>query len=454
MLLAFVLSIAIFIGWRQLSFKMGWAKPQTELTAEANRPSSTENKPTTELVTPANILPGPTNLDENQLEQVQPVLPLVDEEKLILENDMVRLTVSNKGIHLHGYELKNIKADPKEDELNLNLIAQNIPEENRFLSLVAGTDLSQHVFAIDQSQTNSTTAVFTTTLPSGDLMVKLSILEDYNLQVEVNTPTQTTLSLGLGCDDDSLMNAPTYGGVSVNGVFVHIDGDLERTDEEEYDEVATLLKSNNISYLGQDTMYFAKVVFSPQTTWKISSSTVERFENKEAPIFGLSTDLTPGTHILEMFWGPKELKQLQNLQVDISDTIDYGWLGTFSKYLFYVLVWINSFTNNYGFAILLMTLLLKLVTYPINHKQAVFSRKMQKLQPKIKEIKAKFEGKEDTQSKQKMQMEILDMQKKNGVNPFTGCLPALIQMPIFFAFFYLLRSMFELRHSSFALWIK
>lgn len=156
---------------------------------------------------------------------------------------------------------------------------------------------------------------------------------------------------------------------------------------------------------------------------------------------------------LPLYLGPKKYDYLKQQGYDLHRVIDFGWLGIIVRPLLVLLNWIYAFVGNYGVAIILLTVLLRLVFLPLNHKSMVSMRKTQSLQPQMAAIRAKYKGAKEAEKRQKMNEEIMGLYKREGVSPLGGCLPMLAQMPILFAFYRLLSISIELRAAPFALWL-
>lgn len=151
-----------------------------------------------------------------------------------------------------------------------------------------------------------------------------------------------------------------------------------------------------------------------------------------------------------LFIGPKEQKRLEALDVDgIILTVDYGWLTPVAEPLFWLLQKIHDFVGNWGWAIILLTVLVKLVFYPLSAASYKSMAKMKKLQPRLQTLKERY-GDE----KQKFQQEMMKLYKTEKVNPAGGCLPILVQIPVFIALYWVLLESVELRQASFALWLR
>lgn len=152
---------------------------------------------------------------------------------------------------------------------------------------------------------------------------------------------------------------------------------------------------------------------------------------------------------VRVYFGPKELQLLRRVDPALDNTVDLGWFQLFAYPLLKLLKFFYTFLGNYGLAIILLTLLIKVVTYPLNYKSMKSMKEMARLQPQLAKIKEKYKD-----DKQKLNQEMLSVMRTHGYNPAAGCLPMLIQMPIFFALYRVLYSSIELFHAPFAFWIQ
>jgi YidC/Oxa1 family membrane protein insertase len=147
--------------------------------------------------------------------------------------------------------------------------------------------------------------------------------------------------------------------------------------------------------------------------------------------------------ILGGYIGPKEYNILKNINPELTDAIEFGWFTFLSKPFFKVLLWIHGLIGNWGWAIILFTLLVKLVLFPLSYKGMMSMQKLKDLAPKMKELKAKY--KDDPA---KLNVKMMEMYKKNGANPMGGCLPMLLQIPVFFALYRVLLNADELQGAT------
>ena len=185
----------------------------------------------------------------------------------------------------------------------------------------------------------------------------------------------------------------------------------------------------------------------------------------------LSCALWPRGTALEgrVFLGAKQYDRLRSLgdsrtgqSYGLEETVALGFFGFFSKLLLAGLQWIHeNVVGNYGWAIILMTVLIRILLFPLTHKSFVSMQKMQELNPKIQAIRQKYrsklkdkQGRPNAEAQRKMNEEVMGLYKKEGVNPAGGCLPMLLQLPVLFAFYRLLSAAVELRHAPWFGWIQ
>ena len=155
------------------------------------------------------------------------------------------------------------------------------------------------------------------------------------------------------------------------------------------------------------------------------------------------------TFSAKLYVGPKIQSYLEQVSEGLDLTVDYGWLWWIGQPIFYMLIFFQSFVINWGFAIILVTIAIKTLLYPLARAQYRSFAKMRLLQPKMAAMKEQYGD-----DKQKMSMKMMEMYKKEKVNPLGGCFPLLIQMPVFIALYWVLMESVELRHAPFILWIE
>ena len=167
--------------------------------------------------------------------------------------------------------------------------------------------------------------------------------------------------------------------------------------------------------------------------------------------------LAPGAQVSQtsrFFAGAKEVRLLDNYQdhagvPDFGKAVDWGWFEIVEKPIFYYLDWLFRLVGNFGLAIIVLTLTIRGLMFPIAQKQFASMAKMRAIQPKMKALQERYKD-----DKPRQQQEIMALYKSEGANPLAGCLPTLLQIPVFYALYKVLRLSIEMRHQPFVLWIK
>jgi len=146
--------------------------------------------------------------------------------------------------------------------------------------------------------------------------------------------------------------------------------------------------------------------------------------------------------------GPKEYKTLKAIDPKLTHAIEYGWFTFASKPLFALLQWLHNMFGNWGWSIIALTLIIRAVLYPLTYKGMVSMQKMKMISPQVKAVQAKYKG-----DPQRMNKAVMDLYKKHGANPLGGCLPMLLQIPVFFAIYRVLLNAVELQGAPWILWV-
>ena len=157
---------------------------------------------------------------------------------------------------------------------------------------------------------------------------------------------------------------------------------------------------------------------------------------------------------VQFFAGPKDFDVLAAIGPDATRAINFGMFAVIVVPLLKSLKWINSYVGNYGWAIILLTVIINIIIFPLRHKSVVSMRKMQEIQPEVKAIQDRYSKLKATDpAKAKMNQEMMGLYKERGVNPASGCIPILLTFPLIFAFYALLSTAIELRGAPFMFWI-
>jgi YidC/Oxa1 family membrane protein insertase len=215
--------------------------------------------------------------------------------------------------------------------------------------------------------------------------------------------------------------------------------------------------SGNYTFGGLEDTFFAAVAL-PNDNASLEVRTFSdsiKVPGEDKPVSYVGAGLSTGAqNDFSLFVGPKDIDILQKVNPKLGQIVDWGFFGIIAKPLFLWLNWIHDhWTNNYGWAIVVVTLIINLALFPFRLTSLKSARKMQKLQPQLQAINAKYKNVSMRDPKKAEQnQEVMDLYKREGVNPVGGCLPMLIQLPFFYAFYRVLNIAIELRHAPW-LWV-
>ena len=215
------------------------------------------------------------------------------------------------------------------------------------------------------------------------------------------------------------------------------------------------LKAEKVDYLGFDKHYFLGLLWAKN---QAADYTIERDADAVGNRCQLSTLITqkygmvaPGsvqTMKLSGYFGPKKVDALEAFDPDLKSTVKLGWFSFFAHPLLLALKGIHQAVQNWGLAIIIVTVILKLAFYPLTRSAAISQKRMQKLQPEMNALRETHKA-----DPARQQREIMAFMSQNKVNPFKGCLPILPQIPVFIAFYNVLSQAIELRHAPFYGWL-
>ena len=204
-----------------------------------------------------------------------------------------------------------------------------------------------------------------------------------------------------------------------------------------------------VRWVGVDNRYFLAALL-PGGGWD-SAVVLGSKEKESAVALSLEGTIAPGASrraAARVFVGPKGYDSLRGLGLGLERAVDFGWFGEIGKGMLWTLSRLYGMTHNYGWAIILLTIGLQVLMFPLSIKTFSSMAAMKKLQPLMTQIREKF--KDDPK---RMNAELMELYKRHKVNPFGGCLPMILQIPVFWALFTTLRNAVELRSAPFLWWI-
>jgi len=262
---------------------------------------------------------------------------------------------------------------------------------------------------------------------------------------------------GPGLEDSGALSG---GGSFFTGNYVqppqgiyHLDGSVERLTGGDLEEQPA--HEGPFRFVGIDDHYFIATAINPgQTRVEFQPTPIAGPEDTQRVLVSQSFTFPSPPENVQFFYGPKQLDLLRSVDAELVRAINFGIFGFLAVPLLGALQWIYGFAGNYGWSIVLLTLLINVFISPLRHKSVVSMRKMQVVQPEMKAIQARYAGLKKTDpARQKMNTEIMALYKEKGVNPASGCVPMLLQFPVLLAFYSMLSQSIELRGADFGFWI-
>ena len=458
-IIAFALSFAMLLIWRIMFVKSTPPAPPQSSSAVAQQAPGTNGAQESAANPETAKAPAPPAIPVAEGQQAQDVT---------VENDLYRITFSTQGGVIKSWILK------KYDDAGGKPLDVVDPAASKQLGYpmsirTADPSLNQAVnqalyVAQPAGSTLKAPATLEFTYSDGHVQVqkKFTFGSDYMLHASVSVardqryvPVRVAWVGGFG--DHSLSEEAE----ALQSKLVYdSNGKLETTDQHKLKE--DLTKPGPLEFAGLEDRYFAGIFFpdsgdqdfrAGQESWK-----PENWKGKE-PAQAAFAEL--GSTVAQpvsfrLFVSPKALDVLETTQPSLTGLVDFGWFGFIAKPLFLGLRYIyNNWVHNYGWAIVILTIILNMALFPLKLKSIRSAQEMQRIAPLVKSIQDRYKQyKFNDPRKARMNQEVMKLYQEHGINPLGGCLPMLPQLPILYGFYESLETPFEFRHAPWILWIK
>ena len=441
-------------------FVLPMFSPKKSKPTEATKEEVVSEKPA-DIKAAAEQLP----LSKPSTQPIQPqtAIPL---QEVTIENELLTMVWSNEGAALKSIKLKQFKDAEAKNILELIKDANTEYRPLAIDTFAQKTKFQRQRYTILEQSANK--IVFITKLEEGINITKTITLPsgkyNVNMDISLENNTDTEVSLSYNVIASSMIThegIPSTDMAAVAGLDVgNKRTKLVRTAPKEF---PFKNESVGIIWTGSMNKYFTTIL-KPSSSDLVVSINEQAFdvlgmlssEKADSGDFMVSLQtnkfrIPPHqsvTHSYLYFMGPKKEEVLE--QYDTLDALlSYGWLTSISKVLLSFLNAVHRVIPNYGISIIVLTIIIKAILFPLTRKSQVSMFRMQQLQPMISQMKEKYKH-----DKQRMGKEQMLLFKKYGVNPMSGCLPMVLQLPVFFALFRTLQLSFEMRQAPFLLWVK
>jgi YidC/Oxa1 family membrane protein insertase len=461
-LLAVVLSFLVVVGYQAL-----YPPPKPEPTPAATPPgSSATATPGTAAQTPQAAAASPR---AEAPPAAAPTVADTTEHDVTFENDSVSAVFTTRGGALKSWRLKKYQDAARQP---LELVSVAVPPGTiKPLTLsvadaAVSTTLAQALYKPSATAVHVTTAPATLTFEYQDA-AGLQAKKDFTFTPDAPYVIHVSASVKSGGQD---LVPTVHGGPGIgDGIAAQSTGTYNPPPQPIFyrDGKVSRIKGSAVSsngvqdgpigFAGVDDHYFLAATLSGSQPLHVE------YRPLDVPVAGTTTV----AHFVEWsarfpgapsntrwFFGPKDFDVLVSVDRDLVRSIDFGMFAWLVVPLLRALKWVNGYVGNYGWSIIILTILINIAMFPLRHKSVVSMRRMQELQPEMKAIQDRYAKlKMSDPARQKMNTEIMSLYRERGVNPASGCVPMLLTFPVLLAFYSMLSVAIELRGAPFVGWI-
>ena len=456
LLLAIGLSFLVFFVW-----SIAFAPKRPEHPADQNQTLKSadigEQKKETSAPTPGAVEKDVAKTAEKTGAAVELTPSNKDARAITVETPLYRMTLSENGGSVTSMILKDYRETVEADSPKKELISKEKRYGTALTSFGADNSLEAAFFKADTAtekmevQGQPADLRFSYRTAEGVRIEKSyrfypdSYLVDLNVNInnESGQPIQGPLKVTLRKTMPS--DALSYGFQGPSGL---INGALEQVKIKDIEKTNQF--NGTLQWIAIEELYFMESLISkkPDTGTMAIAYRDETLQNQMISETG---EIASGASLNEaysIFMGPKSISVLKAADHDLDKAINFGWLEVIAKPCLYFMNFIHSYVPNYGIAIIILTIISRLIFWPLATKSYKSMNDMRKLQPLMQEIREKYKD-----DKARINQETMALYRTYKVNPMGGCLPMLIQMPVFFALYRMLYQAIELRHAPFFGWI-
>ena len=404
----------------------------------------------------------PESTTTTQITRVQTDIPL---KEVVIENELLKTVWTNEGASLQSIELKQFKDGERKKVLEL---LKNKDTKYRPLAIECINQKidfqKQHYNIVEQS---SNKIVFATSLEDGVNIIKKIALSpgkyNINMEITLENTTDTELPLSYNIIASSMITHEGEVSADIASVMgLDVGNNKIKLIHTAPKELPSKNESVGIVWAGSTNKYFSTIL-KPASADLVKLINTQAFDpqgnliNEKSELGDFMVTLETNkfsipphdtiNHSYIYFTGPKKEEILGQYET-MDALLSYGWLTSISKALLYFLNIVYKAVPNYGVSIIILTIIIKAMLFPLTRKSQMSMFRMQQLQPMISQLKEKYKHDKQRQGKEQVQLF-----KKYRVNPMSGCLPMLLQLPVFIALFRTLQLSFEMRQAPFTLWI-
>ena len=456
--LAIVLSFIILFGYQYLFVKPAVKQQQNTVQQVEKKKANTREAAAKTAKKQVVATPKPA--------VVQPAAPVIAEDPdardITIETPLYTAVLTEQGGGFKHFILKKYRTELNKSSVNMDLVPDmSIGELPVVFSLDNGAGTTLPAFHADQDKLSLTDAAETktltmkATLADGMVVTRTltfrgdSYMVDMKYTVDNPGTESVRISPAMSMNNTPFAHGSTTSRYLFRGPALYVDAKLNQIKPKKLADGPKVFQGD-VSWAAYEDNYFINSLLplNDGNHMVTIGGTASRIRTV---ISEGETTLAPSgsaAYHYKMYFGPKKLSILKKEDHNLAKAINFGWFDVLAKPTLWLLNYLYGYIGNYGVAIIIVTILIKAVFWPITSKGMRSMKNMQKLQPKVAKLKEKY--KDDPS---RMNQEMMALYKTYKVNPVGGCLPMVIQIPFFFALYRVLMAAIELRHAPFMLWI-
>jgi YidC/Oxa1 family membrane protein insertase len=449
-LIAVVISLVILVLYQEVVMRYIYPAPShqqqiSKPTLEPEPPPAAPKPPAPEALVPAAPAVAPA--------------PAAEARHITVDTDLYTASFVSLGARLESFRLKKYRTAVAADSAPQETIVPGEGGELPFGVELRGQQSKSDTGAPYRISGDSLrlegdatgTIDFTWESDSGTVLKRFTFRGDrYEFDAVIgarNVPSEYT-ELGVAWDK-GIETPPQPGSEIIFNHVVYLDG--KKLFEETFDKltagkIVTAANGATIGWVGYSGQHFLAAMI-PVDDQNYRLWLKKRDDTAEAQLL---FPLNPSTveHRLDVYIGPKDVDALEGVGHSLARAVNLGWFDFIALPLLHLLKFLDGFTGNYGVAIILLTVGIKVLFIPLTQRSFRSMREMQKLQPQMAKIRERFKD-----NSEQMNKEIMELYRRHKVNPLGGCLPMVLQIPVFIGLYQALLNSVELRHAPFMLWI-
>ncbi len=447
-LIAVVISLVILVLYQEVLLRFIYPPPahQEDVTApppNTDAPPAPAREPAPELTAPAAAAAAPG--------------PAIEARHITVDTELYTAVFTSLGARLESFRLKKYRTtvDPSSPPQEIIVPGEGgdypfgVELRGRQNKPDSGAPYGSSVDGLDLKGDATGTLDFTWESEAGTVVKRFSFRGDrYDFGAAIAARNLSNEYVEISVSWDKGIQTPPPGSEVIFNHLVYLDGRklIEMTFDKLPGNIVTPSPGSSIGWVGYSGQHFlAAMIPVDDPNYRLWLKTRDHTAESQL-LFPLGA--APAEHRLALYIGPKDVDALEGVGHGLARAVNLGWFDFIALPLLHLLKFLDGFTGNYGVAIILLTVGIKVLFIPLTQRSFRSMREMQKLQPQMAKIRERF--KDDSEQ---MNKEIMELYKRHKVNPLGGCLPMVLQIPVFIGLYQALQNSVELRHAPFMLWI-